>query len=61
MTFNFVQLCDTQLVNGETTSKNFDERPLGFRLWHIGEVGPFQHHLVPLEGGYGSGNELVSD
>lgn len=38
-----------QLVQGETTSKNFDERPLGFRLWHVGDARPFEHEFVPLE------------
>lgn len=38
-----------QLVNGETTSKNFDKRPFGFRLWHIGDTRPFMHDFVPLE------------
>ena len=39
-----------QLVNGETTSKNFDNRPLGFRLWYVGDESPFKHDFVPLEG-----------
>ena len=39
-----------QLVSGETTSVNFDERPLGFRLWQVGGPRPFMHTLVPLEG-----------
>jgi 3',5'-cyclic AMP phosphodiesterase CpdA len=39
-----------QLVNGETTSKNFDQRPLGFRVWHIAESRPFRHEFIPLEG-----------
>ena len=39
-----------QLVNAETTSKNFDTRPLGFRLWHVGDARPFKHDFVPLEG-----------
>jgi len=39
-----------QLVNGEATSKNFDERPLGFRLWHVGDTRPFTHEFVPVEG-----------
>ena len=39
---------DIQLVSGETTSKNFDERPLGFRQW---EVSPdtIKHHFVSLQ------------
>lgn len=37
------------LVNGETTSRNFDERPRGFRLWSVGtEDGAAQHKFVPL-------------
>ncbi len=39
-----------QLVNGETTSKNFDKRPLGFRVWHITDARPFRHEFVPLVG-----------
>ena len=38
-----------QMVNGETTSKNFDSRPFGFRLWHVGGASPFRHEFVPLE------------
>jgi len=39
-----------QLVNGETTSRSFDGRPLGFRLWHVGGEQPFKHEFIPLEG-----------
>ncbi len=37
-----------QLVTGETTSKNFDKRPFGFRLW---EVSPdtIIHQFVALQ------------
>ena len=38
-----------QLVNAETTSKNFDGRALGFRLWHVVDPKPFKHDF-PLEG-----------
>jgi len=39
-----------QLVNGETTSKNFDKRPMGFRLWSVdGEKG-LKHRFVEVEG-----------
>ena len=38
-----------QMVNGETTSKNFDDRPFGFRLWQVGPSRPFRHEFVPLE------------
>ena len=39
-----------QLVNGETTSKNFDKRPFGFRIWHVMDPRPFKHDFVSLEG-----------
>lgn len=39
-----------QLVNAETTSKNFDKRPFGFRLWHVEGERPFKHEFVPLTG-----------
>lgn len=38
-----------QLVNGETTSKSFDKRPLGFRWWDVGERGKMIHRFVALE------------
>lgn len=38
-----------QMVNGETTSKNFDKRPFGFRLWHVSPPRPFRHEFVPLD------------
>ena len=37
-----------QLVSGETTSKNFDERPLGFRLWEV-SADTISHRFVPLK------------
>jgi len=37
------------LVNGETTSKNFDKRPMGFRIWHVGETRPYRHEFISLE------------
>ena len=39
-----------QLVNAETTSKNFDQRPFGFRLWTVAEMRPFECEFVALEG-----------
>ena len=39
-----------QLVNGETTSKNLDKRPFGFRVWHVTNSRPPKHDFVPLEG-----------
>ncbi len=44
-----------QLVNGETTSKNFDKRPMGFRLWTVSAEGKLQHRFVGLEGFEASG------
>jgi predicted MPP superfamily phosphohydrolase len=38
-----------QLVNGEVTSKNFDKRPLGFRLWTVEALETVKHEFVPLE------------
>jgi len=37
-----------QLVSGESTSKNFDNRPMGFRLWEI-SPDTIRHHFVALE------------
>jgi len=37
-----------QLVSGETTSKNFDKRPMGFRLWKVA-TDTIYHQFVPLE------------
>ncbi len=39
---------NTILVSGETTSLNFDERPLGFRLWKVSS-DPVKHKFIPLE------------
>ena len=36
-----------QLVSGETTSKNFDKRPMGFRLWNVSKDS-ITHKFVPL-------------
>ena len=38
-----------KLVNGETTSKNFDKRPMGFRLWRADESGQMRHEFVAVE------------
>ena len=38
-----------QLVNGETTCKNFDGRPFGFRVWHVVDPRPYTHTFVPLQ------------
>ncbi|MBK1879842.1 metallophosphoesterase [Pelagicoccus mobilis] len=38
-----------QLFNAETTSKNFDKRPFGFRLWHVDPEEGFQNEFVALD------------
>ena len=37
-----------QLVSGETTSVNFDKRPLGYRLWQVSS-DTLTHHFVALQ------------
>jgi len=37
-----------QMVTSENTSKNFDKRPYGFRIWHIGADRPYRNEFVPL-------------
>ena len=39
-----------KMVNGETTSKNFDGRPMGFRLWDAEPGGRMSQRFVELEG-----------
>jgi 3',5'-cyclic AMP phosphodiesterase CpdA len=39
---------DIQMVGAETTSKNFDKKPLGFRLWYVEDKLPPKHEFVPL-------------
>jgi 3',5'-cyclic AMP phosphodiesterase CpdA len=39
-----------QLVTSETTSRNFDKRPYGFRIWHVEAQGPCRNEFVPLAG-----------
>ncbi len=36
-----------QLVTGESTSRNFDDRPLGFRLWNVAK-DTLMHSFIPL-------------
>jgi len=38
---------DILLVTGESTSRNFDERPLGFRLWEV-DGDSLRHRFVAL-------------
>ena len=38
-----------QLVNGEATSRHFDKRPLGFRLWHVASPASITHEFVPIK------------
>jgi 3',5'-cyclic AMP phosphodiesterase CpdA len=37
-----------QLVTSETTSKNFDKRPYGFRIWHVDAQRPYHNKFTPL-------------
>jgi len=37
-------------VNGETTSRNNDKRPMGFRLWKVDAENGLRHEFVKLEG-----------
>ncbi len=37
-----------KLVSCETTSKNFDNRPLGFRLWTV-SPSSISHYFIPLK------------
>ena len=41
------QFDDIQLVCGATTSRNFDGKPLGFRLWNVSD-STATHEFVPL-------------
>jgi 3',5'-cyclic AMP phosphodiesterase CpdA len=38
-----------QMVNGEATSRNLDNRPLGFRVWHVREQASPRHEFVALD------------
>lgn len=38
-----------KFVNGETTSRNFDKRPFGFRLWCVSSKGSLTHEFISLE------------
>jgi 3',5'-cyclic AMP phosphodiesterase CpdA len=38
-----------QIVASQTTSKNFDNQPYGFRLWHVGGRKPYRNEFIPLE------------
>jgi len=39
-----------QLVCGESTSRNVDSRPFGFRIWRVKKTGPCAVDFVPLDG-----------
>jgi len=39
-----------QLVNGETTSLNFDKRPVGFRFWNVDGENGLSHRFVEVKG-----------
>ncbi|MFK7851779.1 MAG: metallophosphoesterase [Akkermansiaceae bacterium] len=38
-----------KLVNGETTSKNFDGRPMGFRWWDVDKNRSLSHRFMSVE------------
>jgi len=38
-----------EVITSETTSKNFDKRPFGFRMWHVNADGSYTHEFVPLK------------
>lgn len=38
-----------QLLSGEGTSKHFDKRPFGFRIWQVDEAGKATHQFVELQ------------
>jgi 3',5'-cyclic AMP phosphodiesterase CpdA len=42
------KLGNTQMVSGETSSKNFDNRPMGFRHWEVTK-DTMTHHFVAIE------------
>ncbi len=48
-TTNIREFKGIQMVTSQTTSKNFDEQPYGFRVWHVGVRPPFQNEFVPLQ------------
>lgn len=37
-----------QMVTSESTSRNFDQRPYGFRVWHVTPQRPYRNEFVPL-------------
>ncbi len=47
-TTNIKEFQGIQMVASQTTSKNFDKQPFGFRLWHVGTQRPFRSEFVPL-------------
>ena len=49
-----------QLVSGETTSKNFDKRPMGFRIWEVSS-DTIKHHFVSLQPSIVSQGETITN
>ncbi|MCP4640742.1 MAG: hypothetical protein GY851_09930 [bacterium] len=37
-------------VSSDTTSKNFDGEPMGYRVWHAAKDGTLKHEYTPVEG-----------
>jgi hypothetical protein len=48
------------MVAGETTSNNFDDRPMGFRIWRARNGGVLTHEFVPLKGAPAPANPQAS-
>jgi len=50
-TTNIKEYEGIQMVSSQTTSKNFDKQPYGFRVWRVGTQRPYQNEFVPLQQG----------
>jgi len=49
-----------KLVSGETTSKNFDGRPFGYRVWQVSS-DTIKHHFVSLQSTIIEQNEIENN
>ncbi len=47
-TTTFHEFHGIQMVTSENTSRNFDKRPYGFRIWHVDARRPYQTEFAPL-------------
>jgi 3',5'-cyclic AMP phosphodiesterase CpdA len=50
-TTNIREYEGVQMVCSQTTCKNFDHQPFGFRVWHVTPERPYRHEFVPLSPG----------